>query len=105
MDLSSNNPVESTIEDIMASLPKKDREPTTLEPKQPTAVLFVGGYGGLGIHALLSIQRLFPGHFKNFVFVTVGLVDSAQFKGVVDLLKTAKHGRGSRVYLIDFRYL
>ncbi|HVU29707.1 MAG TPA: hypothetical protein VHE36_04835 [Sphingomicrobium sp.] len=27
------------------------------------------------------------------------------FSGVVDLLKTAKHGSGTNVYLIDFDYL
>lgn len=26
------------------------------------------------------------------------------FAGVVDLIKTAKHGRGERVFLIDFEY-
>jgi hypothetical protein len=27
------------------------------------------------------------------------------FAGVVDLLKTAKHGRGTNVYLVEFHYL
>ena len=27
------------------------------------------------------------------------------FKGVVDLLKVAKHGSGTNVYLIDFEYV
>ena len=36
----------------------------------------------VGIHTLLSAQRLFPRRYRNFVFVSVGLVDSAQFKGV-----------------------
>ena len=27
------------------------------------------------------------------------------FKGVVDLLKVAKHGSGANVYLIDFEYI
>jgi hypothetical protein len=47
----------------------------------------VESYAGLGIHTLLSVQRLFPRHFKNFVFVSVGLVDSAKFKGVQDVEK------------------
>ena len=34
---------------------------------------------------MLSIQRMFPRHFKNFVFCSVGLVDSAQFKGVGEI--------------------
>ena len=56
-----------------------------VDRKQPTAVLLVGGYGGLGIHALLSVQRVFRGYFKNFVFVSVGVVDSATMKGVVEV--------------------
>src|SRR4030095_7336468 len=39
----------------------------------------------LGVHPLLSLHRMFPRHYKNFVFVSVGLVDSAQFKGVQDV--------------------
>jgi amino acid transporter len=53
-----------------------------LDPAVPTAVLLVGGYAGLGIHSLLTVQRLFPGYFKNFVFVSVGVIDSASFVNV-----------------------
>jgi hypothetical protein len=51
------------------------------DPKAPTAVLLVSGYNGIGMHSLLSILRLFPGHFKNWVFVMVGVVDYDRFKG------------------------
>jgi hypothetical protein len=37
--------------------------------------------------------------------VTPALATRSGFKGVVDLLKTAKHGPGERVYLVEFRYL
>jgi hypothetical protein len=37
--------------------------------------------------------------------VTPELAKSSGFKGVVDLLKTAKHGRGEHVYLVKFHYL
>ena len=46
------------------------------------AVLLVGGYSGLGIHSLFAVQRLFPGYFRNFVFVSVGVIDSASFVNV-----------------------
>lgn len=36
--------------------------------------------------------------------ITPELARSTGFKGVVDLIKIAKHGRGSNIYLIDFRY-
>jgi amino acid transporter len=50
-------------------------------PAEPMAVLFVGGYGGLGRHALLTLLRMFPGHFKSVAFVSVAVVDSDVFKG------------------------
>ncbi|MDP4221405.1 MAG: APC family permease, partial [Bacteroidota bacterium] len=59
-------------------------EPTTenkLDPNAPTAVLLVGGYGGLGIHTLLSIHRLFPNNFKNVIFVSAAVLDSVKLKG------------------------
>ena len=51
------------------------------DPKQPVAVLLVNGFSGLGVHTLLSIQKLFPAQFKDYVFVSVGVIDSAAFKG------------------------
>jgi hypothetical protein len=36
--------------------------------------------------------------------ITPQLARSSGFKGVVDLLKVAKHGAGSNIYLVDFHY-
>ena len=36
--------------------------------------------------------------------ITPDLARRSGFAGVVDLLKTAKHGPGERVYLVDFEY-
>jgi hypothetical protein len=55
--------------------------PRALDPKAPTAAVLVANYGGLGIHTTLNIFRFFPNHFKNLVFLTVGVVDSGGFKG------------------------
>ena len=51
----------------------------------PTAIVLVESYSGLGVHSFLWIHRLFPGRFQNVVFVSMGLVDSAQFKGVSEM--------------------
>ena len=37
--------------------------------------------------------------------VTPSLARRSGFGSVVELLKVAKHGRGRRVYLVEFRYL
>jgi amino acid transporter len=76
----------SSLDEALTNLPLP--EPKTqpeLAPDGPTAIVMVESYAGLGIHTLLSVQRLFPRHFRNFVFVSVGLVDSARFKGVQDV--------------------
>jgi len=46
-----------------------------------TAVLLVGSYGGLGVHMLLSVFRLFPACFQNVYFLSVAAVDSSFFRG------------------------
>lgn len=55
--------------------------PSKLDSKAPTAVLTVSDFSGYGLHHILAIQRLLPGYFKNFVFVSVGVLDSGNFKG------------------------
>lgn len=55
------------------------------DPNAPTAVLVVRDFDGIGVHSLLSIPQLFPEHFKNIVFISVGVIDSSQFKGVKEL--------------------
>lgn len=36
--------------------------------------------------------------------ITQQIATESGFAGVIDLLKTAKHGNGRRVYLIEFRF-
>jgi amino acid transporter len=55
--------------------------PVALDPKKPTAVVLAGGYGGLGLHTLLQIPRVFPHQFEQVVFVSAGVVDAGVFKG------------------------
>jgi len=74
------------LDSIMEALPQRGSPaPLPVDPRTPTAVLLVGGYGGLGIHALLSVQRTFVGHFRNVLFVGVGVIDSAAMKGVEEV--------------------
>jgi amino acid transporter len=54
----------------------------TIDPTKPVAILFVGSYGGLGRHALMTLMRMFPGHFKGVVFCSIAIIDSGNFKGV-----------------------
>jgi hypothetical protein len=75
----------------LGNLPRTPTPPAAaFDPMAPTAVVLVGGYGGLGIHTVLNIFRVFPGIFKNLVFISVGVVDSGAFKGqdTIDELRT-----------------
>src|SRR5262252_1496688 len=79
------------LDDVLGALPREAKNPPArLDPTAPTAVLLVGHYSGLGVHSLLTIQRLFPGYFKNFIFVSVGVIDSATFKGVQEVEECRK---------------
>jgi amino acid transporter len=70
---------------LFASLEEIPSQPdipsAPLDPKKPTAVVLVASYGAVGIHTVLNIFRNFPGHFKNLVFISVGVIDSGSFKG------------------------
>lgn len=56
-------------------------EPVKPDPSKPTAVFLIGSSYGSGMHTLLNVARTFPNHFRNFVFVSVGEVDSSSFGG------------------------
>jgi amino acid transporter len=55
--------------------------PPKLDPEAPTAVFMVGSSRGGGIHTLLWVQRLFPNHFKNFIFISAKAVDAQSYGG------------------------
>ena len=51
------------------------------DPDLPTAVFIVGTSRGGGLHALLWVQRMFPDHFRNFIFVNARTVDAQSYGG------------------------
>ena len=53
--------------------------PKKLDAELPTAVIMVDENRGVGIHTIMWVMRLFPGHFKNFIFLCVGEVDTQSF--------------------------
>jgi len=78
------------LDEMLLDLPtsgSKNVDP--LNPKEMTAVVLVNEYNGFGVHTLLSVIRNFPKLYKNFVFISVAVVDSGSFKGAqeVDALK------------------
>lgn len=63
----------------------------TLDPHARTAVVLVNGFNGLGLHTALHVPRLFGDTFRNFVFLSVGVVDAGNFKGTAELASLRKH--------------
>ena len=62
-----------------------------VDREQPVAVLLVNGFSGLGVHTLLSIQKLLPGQYQDYVFVSVGVLDSSTFKGADEVEALRRH--------------
>jgi amino acid transporter len=89
------------LDDILDTLPQTgEAKPKSLDPKAPTAVLLVSSFSGFGIHTLLSILRFFPGLYKQFIFVSVAVVDSGSFKGkeeIEDLQRNTEEGLGKYI--------
>lgn len=95
----------SRLDEVLGNLPASPGVTAPpLDPKAPTAVLLVGAYGGLGIHSLLAIQRLFPGYFKNFMFVSVAVIDSATFKGVQEVDEVRQRTEASLKRYVDLAH-
>lgn len=53
--------------------------PKQLDAELPTAIFMVDDNRGVGIHTIMWVLRLFPGHFKNLVFLSVGEVDTQSY--------------------------
>jgi amino acid transporter len=56
-----------------------NKEP--VDKKKMTAIQLVSGYNGFGIHTFLTIVNQFPNFYKNFIFISVYVVDQGLFKG------------------------
>lgn len=76
------------LDELLLNLPPPtvpaEQEPA---PKRdaPTAVILVSGYNGLGMHVFFSVIRSFPGTFRNFVFLSAGVIDVSTFKGAAEV--------------------
>ena len=70
--------------------------------KAKTAVILVNGFNGLGLHTLFGVLRMFPGVFKNFVFVQVGVLDAGNFKGAAEVENLKHHIEQGNQSYVDY---
>jgi amino acid transporter len=71
-----------SLDEVLGSIPATGNpNPQPLDRNAPTAVILVSSFSGLGVHTILSTLRFFPGLYKQFIFVSIAVVDSGHFKG------------------------
>ncbi len=61
------------------------------DPNRAAAVIMVGNYSGLGIHTMLNAIRFAPDHFRSFIFISSGVIDSGAFKGSGEMESLESH--------------
>jgi len=75
-----------------------------VDPQQPTAAFLVGDSTGQAMHTLLWVQRMFPRHFKNFVFISAGVVDVGSYGSELSLEKMRNKLEKRLQYFIEFSH-
>ena len=76
--------------------------PVDPDPNNQTAVFIVGSSRGGGLHALLWVQRMFPGHFKNFIFVNARTVDAHAYGGEGAVEQMRAEANATLKFFVDF---
>jgi K+ transporter len=75
------------LDETLLNIPLREHEqpPSKIPREEPVAVMLVSGFSGLGVHTVLAVQNLFPRQYKNYLFVSVGVIDSSHFKGADEI--------------------
>lgn len=93
----------SSVDSVFASQPfGPEADPVEPDPHAQTAVFIVGNSRGGGLHALLWVQRMFPGHFKNFLFVNARTVDAHVYGGEGAMEKMREDAAQTLEFFVDF---
>jgi amino acid transporter len=89
-------------EQLKQPITERNEHPLVPDPQQPTAVILVGKNFGVGMHTLLCVFRMFPRHFKNYIFLSVGIVDVGSFTGQAALEKMRHEVNEILQYFVDY---
>jgi amino acid transporter len=87
---------------LQQPLPDTNIPAVPTEPQQPTAVILIGKSSGIGMHTLLCVMRIFPRHFKNFIFLSAGIVDVGSFTGQSALEEMRHDVNKTLQYFVDY---
>ncbi len=92
-----------TVDQVFANQPFGSHAgPVDPDPNNQTAVFIVGSSRGGGLHALLWVQRMFPGHFKNFIFVNARTVDAHAYGGEGAVEQMRAEANATLKFFVDF---
>jgi hypothetical protein len=92
------------LDEALMTVPAPEGEPTVapMQRHAHTAILAVTSFAGLGMHTLLNQFRIFPNQFRQFVFVSVGMIDSGRFKGASELQALEASTKAELQKYVDF---
>ena len=77
--------LDDNLEDLPLPPPSKRLKKGGCDKAKHTAVVLVDRFGGVGIHAVFSTEKIFDNRFKDFLFLSIARVDSGKFKGIQEL--------------------
>ena len=83
--------------------PKREAH-APVDRNKPTAALLVSSFNGLGVHSIFTLVKMFPGHFSNLVFISVGIIDSGNFKGAGEVEALTERTSDQLKKYIDFAH-
>ena len=93
------------LDELLTGLPPatvpSEQEPVPRK-EGATAAIMVSGYNGMGMHVFFSVIRAFPGMFRNFVFLSAGVIDSSTFKGVEEIENLGEDLKGQLRQYVEF---
>ena len=91
------------VDQVFAGLPFGSvTAPPKPNPDLPTAAFLVSSSRGGGLHALLWVQRMFPDHFKNFIFINGRTVDTHSFGGSEDMEAIKVEAKAALSYFVNY---
>ncbi|WP_092401485.1 MULTISPECIES: APC family permease [Candidatus Ichthyocystis] len=92
-----------SIDESLAHLPYGTiTNPVKLSPNEPTAAFIIGSSRGVGMHDLRWVQKMFPNHFKNFVFINVETVDAESYVEEIEIKKIRQEAMMKTSYFVNF---
>jgi hypothetical protein len=92
-----------SVDQVFANQPfGKNIGPVIPDADDQTAVFIVGTSRGGGLHALLWVQRMFPGHFRNFIFINARTVDSHAYGGEGAVEHMRAEANATLKFFVDF---